>query len=43
MQANSTEVLSEFTKALIEVCEGQALDKIFETQKVVSINDYLLK
>jgi geranylgeranyl diphosphate synthase, type II len=34
-------VMSEFTKGLIEVCEGQALDKIFEVEKKASIADYL--
>jgi geranylgeranyl diphosphate synthase, type II len=36
-----TEVISEFTNSLIEVCEGQALDKIYELEKNVSIADYL--
>ena len=31
-----------FTKALIEVCEGQAYDKDFETNKNISIVDYKL-
>lgn len=35
-------VLSAFTKGLVEVCEGQSMDKDFETQKDVSIEDYLI-
>ncbi len=34
-------VISEFTKALIEICEGQALDKKFEVERNVTIADYL--
>jgi geranylgeranyl diphosphate synthase type II len=33
-------VLSIFTKAIIEICEGQGYDKEFETQKSVSIKKY---
>ncbi len=39
---NSKKILSAFTKGLVEVCEGQSMDKDFETQKSVSINDYIL-
>ena len=35
-------VISAFTKGLIEVCEGQSLDKDFETMDDVSIDDYKL-
>lgn len=35
-------VLSAFTKCLIEVCEGQSMDKDFETLKAVSIDEYLI-
>ncbi len=31
-----------FTEGVIEVCEGQAYDKDFETRKKVSLDDYLL-
>jgi len=34
-------VLIAFTKGLVEVCEGQSLDKEFELKKTVSINEYL--
>lgn len=34
-------VVSDFTKGLVEVCEGQSLDKDFETRKTVTIEDYL--
>jgi geranylgeranyl diphosphate synthase, type II len=36
-----SEVLNYFTQALIDVCEGQSIDKIFETQKEVSIEEYI--
>ena len=38
---NAKEVVSTFNHGIIEVCEGQSLDKEFETRKNVSINDYL--
>jgi geranylgeranyl diphosphate synthase, type II len=31
-----------FTEGVVEVCEGQAYDKEFETQRSVSVADYLL-
>jgi geranylgeranyl diphosphate synthase type II len=31
----------DFTQGLIEVCEGQSLDKDFETRKQVSLDEYL--
>lgn len=34
-------VISKFTKALIEICEGQALDKKFEVERNVTLADYL--
>jgi geranylgeranyl diphosphate synthase type II len=36
------DVVSAFTKGLIEVCEGQSMDKDFETMQDVSIDDYKL-
>ncbi len=36
------DVVSAFTKGLVEVCEGQSLDKDFETTDNVSIDDYKL-
>jgi len=38
---NSKEVISAFTKGLIEVCEGQSLDTDFELRKDVSLSEYL--
>jgi len=35
------DVVKYFTRGLVEVCEGQSLDKEFELRKSVSINDYL--
>jgi len=40
-QSKIKQVLKVFSKAAIEVCEGQQLDMDFETQKQVSIEDYL--
>lgn len=37
---NSREVLDAFTYGLIEVCEGQSLDKDFEIRKKVSLAEY---
>jgi len=34
--------IEDFTIGLIEVCEGQSLDKDFETRKKVSIDEYLI-
>ncbi|MDR3625192.1 MAG: polyprenyl synthetase family protein [Ignavibacteriaceae bacterium] len=34
-------VLSAFTKGLVEVCEGQSLDKEFEIRKAVTIDEYI--
>lgn len=39
---NSKEVMSAFTKGLVDVCEGQSLDTDYEKKRNVSINDYLL-
>jgi geranylgeranyl diphosphate synthase, type II len=35
------EVLESFTKGLVEVCEGQSMDKDFELRKDVSIQEYI--
>jgi len=39
---NAKEVLASFTKGLVEVCEGQSLDKEFELLQNVSLNDYII-
>jgi geranylgeranyl diphosphate synthase type II len=36
------EILRVFTDAFVEVCEGQAFDKEFETRRNVDLNDYFL-
>lgn len=36
------DILETFTNGVIEVCEGQALDKEFESRNEVSIADYLV-
>lgn len=38
---NTKNILASFTKGLVEVCEGQSLDKEFELQNNVSLNEYL--
>jgi len=38
---NNQEILKVFTDGLLAVCEGQAIDKEFETQKLVSVEDYI--
>jgi geranylgeranyl diphosphate synthase, type II len=39
---NSKKILNSFTQGLVEVCEGQALDKEFETKTNVSLKEYIL-
>ncbi|MFA5011749.1 MAG: polyprenyl synthetase family protein [Ignavibacteria bacterium] len=36
------EIAKSFTKAIIEVCEGQSYDKEFELRKKVKIDDYIM-
>jgi geranylgeranyl diphosphate synthase type II len=45
LQSNTTsihELSSIFTEGVVEVCEGQAYDKEFETRKRVTLDEYLL-
>jgi geranylgeranyl diphosphate synthase, type II len=37
---NVTQILSTFNESVIEVCEGQSLDKEFEVRKDVTISEY---
>ena len=39
---NAKDVVSSFTKGLVEVCEGQSLDKEFETRNNVSHDEYVI-
>jgi geranylgeranyl diphosphate synthase, type II len=39
---NSKEIISSFTKSLVEVCDGQSLDKDYETKENITIEEYLL-
>jgi geranylgeranyl diphosphate synthase type II len=39
---NAKEVISAFTKGLVDVCEGQSMDTDFEIKKSVSIKEYIL-
>lgn len=41
-RVNAREAVAAFTKALIEVCEGQSLDTDFEKRDNVSLSEYLL-
>ena len=38
---NAKDILADFTKGLVEVCEGQSLDKEYETKVSISLNDYI--
>jgi len=38
---NAKEVISSFTRGLIEVCEGQSLDTDFELRKNVALSEYI--
>lgn len=40
-RVNAKQALESFTKGLVEVCEGQSLDTEFETQKNVSLPEYI--
>ncbi|MCX6167841.1 MAG: polyprenyl synthetase family protein [Ignavibacteriales bacterium] len=37
---HTAEIVSTFTRGVIEVCEGQSLDKEFEIRQSVTINEY---
>ncbi|MBZ0200702.1 MAG: polyprenyl synthetase family protein, partial [Ignavibacteriaceae bacterium] len=39
---NAKEVLKAFTKGLVEVCEGQSMDKDFELKKTVKLEEYIV-
>ncbi len=39
--ANQAQIATYFTNALIDICEGQAMDKMFETKQNVSEKEYL--
>jgi geranylgeranyl diphosphate synthase type II len=39
---DSKKIVSSFTKSLVEVCEGQSLDKEFEMRDNVSVDEYLM-
>jgi geranylgeranyl diphosphate synthase type II len=38
---NTREIFADFTKGLVEVCEGQSLDKEYESKSSVTIKEYL--
>ena len=42
LRRNCKSTVAGFTKGLVEVCEGQSLDKEFELKKDVTISDYKL-
>lgn len=39
---NTLGILNKFNQSVIDVCEGQSLDKDFETRKIVTIQEYLI-
>jgi len=41
-KTNCVQIVSSFTNAIIEVCEGQSYDTDFELKKSVTVEDYLL-
>lgn len=41
-KSNSKEILASFTKGLVEVCEGQSLDKEFETRNDITLTEYIV-
>lgn len=41
IKKNEKEIVSAFTKGLVEVCEGQSLDKDYELRKDVSLSEYI--
>lgn len=41
-KSNDKAVLTTFTKGVIDVCEGQSLDKDFEVRENVSIKEYMI-
>ena len=38
---NAKEIFADFTKGLVEVCEGQSLDKEYETRQSLGLDEYL--
>jgi len=40
-KGNLKDILSDFTKGLVEVCEGQSLDKEYESRSSVSLKEYI--
>ena len=41
IQDDSHQLLQKYNEMVLEICEGQALDKQFEMQEKLSINDYV--
>ena len=41
LKDNKSKILEKFNKALIEVCEGQALDLSYQDQHNISVDDYI--
>jgi geranylgeranyl diphosphate synthase type II len=39
---NAKKIMGAFTKSLVEVCEGQSLDKEFELREAVTIGEYIM-
>lgn len=42
LNGTAAAVVESFTRGLVEVCEGQSLDKEFEVRRTVSLNEYMM-
>jgi geranylgeranyl diphosphate synthase, type II len=42
VKVNQAEVVNAFTKSLVEICEGQSMDKDFETSPDVTLDEYMI-
>ncbi|MBE2280705.1 MAG: polyprenyl synthetase family protein [Ignavibacteriaceae bacterium] len=42
LNGTAAAVVESFTKGLVEVCEGQSLDKEFEVRRTVSLSEYMM-
>jgi geranylgeranyl diphosphate synthase, type II len=42
VKVNQAEIVNAFTKSLVEICEGQSMDKDFETAKKVTLDEYMI-
>ncbi len=40
-KGGTRDIFADFTKGLVEVCEGQSLDKEYETRQTLELNEYI--